>query len=323
MGYNQLSPYNCHDCAIPRLYSYPPGRGHSARIFLCVSLNEGSGHRAARPRWFAPLMLFVAALAIFIPTAADSYANWDPYASSLSAWRIATTGQPWMEGVDFNELTGVKDPTVWQSEIDGHLVTTRMYGPILAAVPFYWLNSYGDEADFSIYRGGMAASVLVAARCRLPVSCRSPTCGRHQGTHRRRCLRVRDAGLVGRCQRPLDSSDDHVRAGRRCMGGEQRPLVVGGSVPRRRDVGTAPHRARGGDSRPRRGVEPSSSRLSRWPSECQRRSSLVALGAWNNYVFGSWNPLGVYAEPPSDIVGLRSRRADQPVRERGRLPDLA
>ena len=239
-------------------------------------------------------MLFVVALGVFIPTAADSYANWDPYASSVSAWRIATTGQPWMEGVDFDQLTGVKDPTVWQSEIGGHLVTTRMYGPILAAVPFYWLNSYGEEADFSIYRAGMAASVLVAGSVLFLFLAARRRAGDTKalvgaavfgfatpawsvGANALWTHPMTMFGLAGAAW--AASRDRWWLAGLSLgIGMWARPHI--GLVAAILGLGVAWTRRRP---------------LVAVAIGIPTAVSLVILGAWNHYVFGTWNPLGVYA----------------------------
>ncbi len=259
-----------------------------------MSHNEGLRTDAAAPRWFAPLALFVAALALFIPTASGYYANWDPWASSVSAWRIANTGQPWMEGVDFDQLTGVKDPTVWQSEVNGHLVTTRMYGPILAAVPFYWVAAHSDEAGFSIYRGGMTAAVFVAASVVLLFL-----------SMRRRVGDTR--ALVGAAVFGFTTPAWSVGANALWTHPMTMFGLAGAAWATSRDrwwlaglflgvgIWARPHIALVaaiiglGMAWSRR--KPTIAVALGVPTAL----SLVALGAWNNYVFGSWNPLGAYA----------------------------
>lgn len=266
----------------------------SPRGFKLLCMSAGGGAHLTRPSWIAPTALFVVALATFVPTAAGHHANWDPYASSLSAWRIATTGQPWMDGVDFSALSGVTDPSVWQAEVNGHLVTTRMFGPILAAVPFYWFNSYGTEADFSIYRGGVAAAVFVAAAVLFLFF-----------AVRRR---IGDAkALVGAAVFGFTTPAWSVGANALWT----HPMTMFGLA----GAAWASSRDRwwlagvslgiGMWARPHLGLAAAVIGVGLAWSRKQPQIviafgvptslSLVMLGAWNHYVFSTWNPLGVYA----------------------------
>jgi hypothetical protein len=241
-----------------------------------------------------PLGLFAVTLVCYVLTASTTMTNWDGYASSLAAWRLATTGEPWMEGIAFDRLTTSGDPTVWQNEVNGHLVTRRMFGPVLVAVPFYWLNSYGDEASFSIYRGGMAAATLVAASVLLLfLSLRS----------RVGDLRALVGATVFGFATPAWSVGANALwthpmtmfglAGAAFAGSRNRwwlaGCFVGFGMWARPHVGLVAAVVGLGVAWSRR--SPRVAVAMAVPTSL----SLVLLGAWNHYVFGSWHPLGAYA----------------------------
>lgn len=258
-------------------------------------MSHPGGRRGAPsvPRWFTPLAVFVLALACYVPSASGFYANWDAYASSLSAWRIATTGQPWMDGVDFDALTGLRDPSVWQSEVDGHVVTTRMYGPILAAVPFY-LGASPEETSFSIFRGGVAAATFVAAAVTLLFL----AVRRHVGE---------TTALVGVAVFAFATPAWSVAANALWT----HPMTMFGlagaawATGRDRWWLAGAFLGVGMTARPHLGLV--AAVLGLGLAWARRRpgiavalavptvAALVLLGAWNRYVFGSWNPLGAYA----------------------------
>ena len=118
--------------------------------------------------WLLPLVLFLATLGVFAATAERHHINTDAYAASAGAWRLASTGSPWMDGIEVKELKGTHGAEkrgTWLSDApNGHVVTQRMAGPILAGLPFYLLLDRGSApAGFSIAAGGIAASVVSAA----------------------------------------------------------------------------------------------------------------------------------------------------------------
>ena len=53
-----------------------------------------------------PLLLFVVSLMIYVPTMATERVNGDSYAASVSAWSVAATGKPWLDGVNTSALEG-------------------------------------------------------------------------------------------------------------------------------------------------------------------------------------------------------------------------
>lgn len=117
----------------------------------------------ARTRWL-PLALLLIALALYLPTVGKETVVTDSQAAAASAWRIATTGRPWVEGVATEDLEGSRYPDMWIIETpQGHEVHSRAPGAILPGVPFYWLlNNDPDPADFDIWVGGVAAAALTS-----------------------------------------------------------------------------------------------------------------------------------------------------------------
>lgn len=125
------------------------------------------GHLAHRRRsavWLVPLVLFLATFFVYGVTAERHVVANDAYAASVGAWRIATTGHPWLDGVDVQRLGGTGNRGSWIGEApNGHVVVQRMGGPIIAGVPFYFLlDRHPDPRRFSITAGGIAAACMSA-----------------------------------------------------------------------------------------------------------------------------------------------------------------
>lgn len=116
-------------------------------------------------------MLVLGVFGLYASTAEHEAINTDAYAASVGAWRIATAGTPFLDGLDVEAIEGTHGVSTggnmngqWLSEsANGHVTAQRMAGPILAGVPFYWLLADGtSEADFSLVPGAVAASALSA-----------------------------------------------------------------------------------------------------------------------------------------------------------------
>jgi alpha-1,2-mannosyltransferase len=119
-----------------------------------------------------PLLLFVGVFSLYFATAERDSVNVDAYAASAGAWRIASAGTPWFDDLDVKKIGGThKDKGVnrngqWIIESpNGHVTAQRMPGPILAGVPFYWLDgdSGTSESHFRLAPAAFAASVLTAS----------------------------------------------------------------------------------------------------------------------------------------------------------------
>lgn len=118
-----------------------------------------------------PLLLLLAVFGVYAATTERQAVNTDAYAASAGAWRIATAGTPWFDGLDVTALDGTHGSNdggnangQWLApSANGHVTAQRMPGPIIAGVPFYWMLADGtSEADFSLLPGGLAASLLSA-----------------------------------------------------------------------------------------------------------------------------------------------------------------
>jgi alpha-1,2-mannosyltransferase len=117
-----------------------------------------AGWFRGRP-WLAPLLLLVGLLVIYVPTVSqpDKTIN-DALANSAGAWRIATSGTPWFDGIGVPNRVAEFQYGVGA---EGHVVIERTPGQILLAVPFYLFSS-PDIATFSPFRGGVAAAFMTA-----------------------------------------------------------------------------------------------------------------------------------------------------------------
>lgn len=110
-------------------------------------------------RWVVGLLLFVAGLIVYAPTASDGSVSTDVAATSLTSWQIAKTGAPWMESLDL--LQDGQPISYFGTGAGGHTVTARTPGPIWAGVPFY-LGASAVQEDFDHRPSGLAAAVLSA-----------------------------------------------------------------------------------------------------------------------------------------------------------------
>ena len=124
----------------------------------------------AWPGWRRPgigaVGVFLATFLIYSATISPAIVNTDVAANSLAAWRLAHTGQPWMEGLDLHEDGKVMH---YGEGRDGHMVTTRTPGQIWAAAPFY-VGSTEKQEDLTYARSGLAAAFLTAGAVALMFS---------------------------------------------------------------------------------------------------------------------------------------------------------
>lgn len=131
---------------------------------------HGARQRAIRSGapWLVPAAFLCALLAIYLSTAqTSSKVSVDVYSSSLSAWRIAQTGEPWLDGLDTTKIDGyghLPDETVFIAEApNGHRVSHRLPGVVAAAVPAYWIRGGGTgPRDFSMAPEAITAALVTA-----------------------------------------------------------------------------------------------------------------------------------------------------------------
>ena len=77
-----------------------------------------------------PVLVFLALFLVYGTTISTRFVNTDVAANATSAWQIARTGQPWMDGLDLTEPGVVPH---YAQGADGHMVATRTPGQIAAA----------------------------------------------------------------------------------------------------------------------------------------------------------------------------------------------
>ena len=116
---------------------------------------------ARRSSVMAPVIIFLVALAVYLPTASRGSTSVDVFDSALASWRIADTGAPWLEDFDLDSLG--KDTEQVERFIgtaaNGHVVVNRSPGVIAASVPAYVLASSGT---FSTTPQALTAGLLAA-----------------------------------------------------------------------------------------------------------------------------------------------------------------
>lgn len=111
------------------------------------------------------LGIFIACLAIYLPTSSASVTSTDAVGAELISWRIATTGEPWFDGVDLEGATFVnaEKPLAFALNQDGRQVSTRSPGVAALSVPGYWVAQQGsDIADFTLKPGAYSAAAAAA-----------------------------------------------------------------------------------------------------------------------------------------------------------------
>ncbi len=222
-----------------------------------------------------PLLLFVGVFSVYFATAERDGVNVDAYAASAGAWRLATAGTPWFDGLDVTEIEGThKDKGVnrngqWISESpNGHVTAQRMPGPILAGVPFYWLfgDSGTSESDFQLGPAALASSFITAAAVVLLFLAMRRHVPTSAGSHGAAGLRVRDADVDDLGQRAVDPPSHPARHRRSRVRRQPRKVVARGRLPGGRHARPAPCRAHRGHARTWRCVVPT--RLARRRPRC-------------------------------------------------------
>lgn len=84
----------------------------------------------------------------------------DAASASLQGWRIATTGEPWLEDLDLEALAyAPSDPPWWIGEASGHDVVFRSPGVTAASVLAY-IGADDDPATFRITPASVLAAFL-------------------------------------------------------------------------------------------------------------------------------------------------------------------
>lgn len=116
-------------------------------------------------------------LAIYVTTASGN-PSVDAASASLQGWRIATSGEPWLEDVDLDATPySYEDPPYWTGNTEhGHEVVFRSPGVTAAATPAY-LFADGDAASFRIRPASIVAAFLAWLAVLLFFGALRPTLG--------------------------------------------------------------------------------------------------------------------------------------------------
>ncbi|WP_300391326.1 hypothetical protein, partial [uncultured Nocardioides sp.] len=99
-------------------------------------------------------------LAVYLATCSAT-PSVDTSSASLQGWRIATTGSPWLEDVDLDDLpVRYTDPPFWTGENEtGHVVVYRSPG-VTAVSTLAYLGRSSDPTTFSIRPASLLAAGL-------------------------------------------------------------------------------------------------------------------------------------------------------------------
>lgn len=112
-------------------------------------------------RALASALLFILTFSIYALTASRSTTSIDVYDTALASWKIAETGDPWLEGFDLESLD--KDTDLISRFIstadNGHLVVDRSPGPVAAGILAY---SLAQVDEFTLWPQAILAALLTA-----------------------------------------------------------------------------------------------------------------------------------------------------------------
>lgn len=108
----------------------------------------------------AAVAVLLGVAVVYLLTASRDLMHIDTHAAAVEAWHIASTGSPWLEG----NLSAQMRLNAFISEApNGHIVGQRMAGPVVASVPFYFLlNRNPDPQAFSFVPAALCAATLSA-----------------------------------------------------------------------------------------------------------------------------------------------------------------
>lgn len=116
----------------------------------------------ALSRVVPPALAGLAAVA-YAATADRSIGMNDVTSAAVGAWRIASSGTPWLDGVDLSALD-LRHEYLWVGEAEnGHTAVFRSPGAIATGVPAYLLARTGAQPeDFVRWPGAVWAALLTA-----------------------------------------------------------------------------------------------------------------------------------------------------------------
>lgn len=111
--------------------------------------------------WAGALAVFLLCMAVYLPTAARTVTHLDVDHAAVAAWRIAETGEPWMDDVDVEAFGEAHDfePKFISPAPNGHVAVKRSPGAVAAGVPAYWL---APGSEFSSTPQALWAAMLTS-----------------------------------------------------------------------------------------------------------------------------------------------------------------
>ena len=131
-----------------------------------------------RERWALGL-LWVLLLTLYGGTVSHSWTTPDVASAEIGAWRIASTGAPWVDGLHSDKYVLSTDATEMDSdararlvlfatanERNGHVAIGRSPGVIAIGVPAYWIQeriSPSSAAEVAPEPGGLTGAFLAAS----------------------------------------------------------------------------------------------------------------------------------------------------------------
>ena len=112
-------------------------------------------HRLAWTAWTLALA------GVLLATISTRYVVNDVLSANLGAWRIATTGMPWLDGFPLDAIETKPGQFLWVREsLHGHEVVFRSPGAVAAGIPAYlWPRGTAPE-DFSLVPASTLAVLL-------------------------------------------------------------------------------------------------------------------------------------------------------------------
>jgi alpha-1,2-mannosyltransferase len=116
--------------------------------------------RHVPPTWFAGALIFLTAFAVFALTISHTIVSLDVWSANFGSWHLATTGNPWIEGIRIPLLDHSALRHEWVLDAgNGHTVIGRSPGVIAVALPLYWLL---QPSAMTTVPGGLTAALLMA-----------------------------------------------------------------------------------------------------------------------------------------------------------------
>lgn len=104
--------------------------------------------------------MFVGTLVVYLATTAHYVVHTDVFSANFLSWRIATTGVPWIDGLNIPRLDHNPTRDIWVMQAgNGHTVITRSPGAVAVAIPAYWVL---HPATMTSVPGAVTAALLMA-----------------------------------------------------------------------------------------------------------------------------------------------------------------